>query len=83
MKSISSLAWGFSELFPDVPAKFPRDDKGAVMTTVLKNPVGYKGLVGHFMLRREKIDPAGCDFERVEKDVEEMKATGYNMFRRM
>jgi|SRR5690606_14137295 len=81
MKSLSSLTWGISQLFPDMPMKFPRDSKGEVLTTVLKDPVGYEGICGHFHLKRGKIDPAGIDFKRIESDVDEMKATGYNIFR--
>lgn len=69
MKSVKHLVWGFCELFPDVPVKFPRDNKGKVITTVLNDPLNYKGLIGHFHLKRGKIDPAGIDFDDIENWV--------------
>jgi len=83
MKSLCSLMWGFSELFPDIPMTFPKNSSGEVLTTVMKDPLKYKGACGHFHLRRGKIDPAGIDFDRVEKDVAEMKSVGYNIFRKI
>jgi len=81
MKSLKCLIWGFSELFPDVPAEFPKDDSGNLITGQLKKPHDYKGLCNHYNLRRAKIDCAGLDTESIEDDVAEMKALGYNIFR--
>lgn len=77
MKSLKSLIWGFGELFPNLPATFPRD------TTVLKDPLNYKGLVTHYQLTRRKIDVAGLEFDEIEKDVKEMKDVKYNIFRKI
>lgn len=82
MKSLKSLIWGFSELFPDVPMKFPRDGDD-YLYTVLKDPVGHKGIVNHYNLKRGKIDCAGLDLKSIEDDVEEMKGVGYNIFRQV
>jgi len=83
MKSLKSLIWGFSELFPDVPAQFPRDDNGNYTLTQLKDPHSYKGLCNHYNLKRSKIDCAGLDLEGIEKDVAEMKLVGYNIYRKI
>lgn len=69
MKSLNHLILGFCRLFPNIPSKFPRDKMGNIPSTVIPNPMEYKGLCGHFHLRRDKIDPAGLDFESVENFV--------------
>ncbi len=81
MKSLKSLMWGFSELFPNVPPKFPKDSNGKNITTVLKDPLAYTGFVTHYQLKRGKIDVAGLDFDGIENDVAECGAVGYNIFR--
>lgn len=82
MKSVKSLIWGFSELFPNVPMEFPKEN-GKRITTQIKKPFDYKGLCSHYHLRRGKIDTCGLDEESIEKDVDEMKAVGYNIYRQL
>src|SRR5690606_30051980 len=83
MKSLKSLTWGFCELFADVPAKFAKDKIGEYETTVLKDPLNYRGLVTHYHVKRGKIDVAGVEFAGIENDVSEMKSVGYNIFRKI
>jgi hypothetical protein len=71
------LIWGFSELFPKVPAKFPTDKDGNYITTVLKEPLEYSGLLSHYHLTKEKIDTAGLDYALVEKEVALRKKFGF------
>ena len=75
--SLVQLMWGFSELFPNVPAKFPRTPQGFPTLTKLNNPREYSGFVSHYHLRREKIDTAGLDMEMLEQEVEARKKFGY------
>lgn len=76
MKSLAALAWGYSELFPSIPCRFPRDGIDIVKAT-LKQPELYSGFLCHYHITREKIDALGLDMERVERDVEERKARGF------
>jgi hypothetical protein len=77
MASLIQLIWGFVELFPNVPAKFPRTNQGYFMTTQLTNPVQYNGLVSHYHLRREKIDAAGIDYQLIEDEVAKRRKVGF------
>lgn len=70
IKSLKALMWGYCSLFPDVPRKFPRDENGNLLTTVLKKPKDYNGLCCHYNLSRDKIDPIGIDLLDLEKYLE-------------
>lgn len=75
--SLLQLMWGFTELFPHVPAKFPRTPQGFLVTTKLQNPETYSGFVNHFHLTRDKLDTFGLDMEMIEKEVQLRKQIGY------
>lgn len=77
LNALYQLIWGFCELFPDVPVAFPRDDSGKPLTTVLKAPETYSGLLNHFHIKRGKLDAAGIDMEEVEKQVKTRLKLGY------
>jgi hypothetical protein len=77
LNSLYSLIWGFSELFPKIPMKFPTDNNGNYITTALTNPEKYIGLVNHFHLTKGKIDTAGLDMRKVEEEVVNRKLIGY------
>jgi hypothetical protein len=77
MNSLKALIWGYCRLFPDLPMKFPRNEKGEFLTTVLKKPKDYNGLCCHYNLSRNKIDPIGIDLADLEKDLEERSRFGY------
>lgn len=75
--SLIQLMWGFTELFPHVPAKFPRTPQGSLITTKLEKPETYSGFVNHYHLTRDKMDTLGLDMEMIEKEVALRKQIGY------
>jgi hypothetical protein len=77
MASLIRLMWGFVELFPHVPAKFPRTVQGFHATTKLADPTQHTGFVSHYHLKREKIDVAGLDMDQIEEDVEQLTQFGF------
>lgn len=77
MASLLQLMWGFSELFPEVPTKFPRTVQGFPMSTTLPDPEKYSGFVTHYHLKRGKIDVAGLDMEMIEHEVQLRKKLGF------
>lgn len=76
MNSLIALTWGYTELYPHVPAKFPKKN-GEYITTVLPKPETYEGLVNHYHLKRGKVDTAGLDMKKVEDTVAQMQEWGY------
>ena len=76
LNSLAQLMWGFVELFP-IPAKFPRTSQGFPVLTTLKDAAQFSGFVNHYHLKREKIDAAGIDMERLEKEVEIRHTLGF------
>ncbi len=77
MESLYQLIWGYCELFPDVKAEFPKDENGNYVTKLLKKPKDYVGLVNHYNIAKGKIDAAGLDLEKIEKEVATRKKLGY------
>lgn len=77
INSLLQLMWGFTELFPNIPAKFPRDSNGNFCTTKMEKPELYSGFVNHYNLTRDKMDTFGLDMEMVEKEVSIRKQTGF------
>lgn len=77
MASLLQLLWGFVELFPHVPAKFPRTVQGFHSTTKLADPTQHTGFVSHYHLKRSKIDTAGLDYDMIEEEVELRKQLGF------
>jgi hypothetical protein len=77
MNTLRALMFGFSSLFPNVPRTFPRDSQGNVLSTVLTNPVQYSGFAMHYHLSRQKIDAAGIDMVKLEKDIGDRLLVGY------
>ena len=75
--SLVQLIWGFSELFPNIPMEFPKDQNGKYITTNLKDPMKYSGLMSHYHITRGKIDTAGLDYAFIEKEVAQRKLVGY------
>lgn len=75
--SLLQLTWGYVELFPHIPAKFPRNEQGFHITTKLASPEKYSGLISHYHLTRNKIDTAGLDYEMIELEIEKRKKLGY------
>ena len=77
MNSLYQLIWGFHELFPSVPMKFPRDNSGGLIQTVVKGTKEYSGLVNHYHLNRGKIDAAGIDMIDLENEIDKRIKVGY------
>lgn len=75
--SLLQLMWGFSELFPNVPPRFPRTVQGFYSTTKLEKPEKFSGFVSHYHLSRNKIDTAGLDYEMIEKEISKRQRNGY------
>lgn len=66
IKSCIALLSGFCQIFPLAVPEFPKDQSGKIIKTVSKNK---KGLLAHFNVTGEKIDPMGFPFERVENEI--------------
>lgn len=75
--SLLQLMWGYVELFPHVPAKFPRNPQGFHTTTKLAEPNKYVGFVSHYHLSRNKTDTAGLDYEMIENQIQIRRKLGF------
>lgn len=67
VNSCISMLTGFCKLF-DMEASFPKDKDGHISKTIVKNP---KGLVNHYMITGEKVDPLGFPSQFVEDSINE------------
>jgi hypothetical protein len=74
VKACTALLWGFCELFPQVRRSFPRQDSGELAKSVVSNP---EGLLSHYNLTTEKIDPAGFPHQEVEAELAARLQLGY------
>lgn len=77
MASLLQLMWGFVELFPHVPATFPRNPQGFHTHTKLAEPTKYTGLCSHFHLKRSKVDTAGLDHQMIEDEIAKRQKLGF------
>jgi hypothetical protein len=78
VESCIALIWGFCELFPDVKPEFPKDKSGKILKTHLtSNPALYNGLLGHFHITANKIDPLAFPFDYVESEVRKRLDVGH------
>lgn len=73
VKAVVNLLVGFCNAFPAVNCAFPKGPDGKVARTLVRNP---HGLLAHFQITTNKIDPAGFPFEEVEKQVRELTTYG-------
>lgn len=73
VNSCVALMWGLCSLFPKINYFFPRDSKGNISTTVVKNP---SGLLLHSNITRNKIDALGLDQKAMEKELHSLIAFG-------
>jgi hypothetical protein len=67
----AKLAAGMSNIF-EFDLKFPRDKNGEIYKTEVPNEL-KKGLINHFHITRNKIDPVGIDLLEFERIAEEEK----------
>jgi hypothetical protein len=77
INSLVRLIAGYTQLFPNVPAKFPRDSDDNVITTVLPDAESYSGIVNHYNLTRNKIDTAGLNYVDIEQAISDANAIPY------
>lgn len=75
--SLLQLMWGFVELFPNVPARFPRTPQGFHSVTKLADPTKYTGFLNHYHISRGKVDTAGLDMEMIEEEIDKRKLFGF------
>lgn len=69
LKSTVALLTGFAKLFPDIPMVFPKDSDGNLIKTSIPNPEKYQGLLTHYNVTRNKIDPLGFPSAQVEAEI--------------
>lgn len=82
-RSLCSLLWGISNLFPNIPQTFPKDENGNRITTVVDDPLNYEGLCSHYHLTRRKIDCCSLNEELIENELEEFSKAGYQIYRQI
>lgn len=70
-QALEKLAFGFKVLFPNVPAKFPKNPEGLFNKKLLSNPLAYHGFLNHYNIDSQKIDTMGLNQARIEKYVAE------------
>ncbi|QOJ01401.1 MAG: N-acetylmuramoyl-L-alanine amidase [Phycisphaeraceae bacterium] len=66
--SLIKLTAALCTIFPEMACDYPRDAGGALVTTNLSEEAlaGYRGLLGHYHVQRDKIDPGpAMDWDRV------------------
>jgi len=62
----------FVDDYFEVPPNFPRNRRGEIPRTVVKNAREHIGLIGHLQASRRKIDPAGFPWEDFEYRVADL-----------
>ena len=66
------LTAGLCEIFPNLPDTYPTDADGKLMTHTLSDAqfAGYHGLLGHFHVQANKVDPGPAfDWDRLKTGV--------------
>lgn len=63
VRAVAAICVGLKKAFPEMEMKFPRDAEGGVSRNVEKNP---KGLLCHYHVSNQKIDPLGLNHEELE-----------------
>jgi hypothetical protein len=77
MNSLYQLIWGYCELFPHIKPVFPRDGGGKLIYKKYNGANNHVGLLNHYHITSEKIDAAGLDMEKIEKEVSDRLKMGY------
>jgi hypothetical protein len=70
VKACARLLWGFSELFPDVKAEFPKRSNGEYIKAKIDNPNGF---LNHYNITNRKVDAMGLDLEWLESEIERLR----------
>lgn len=66
LNSCARIAFGINKLCPNVKLEFPKNELGEYSKTTINNVEKYSGLLGHYNITNQKIDPAGFDHQYVE-----------------
>jgi len=63
VRAVAAICIGLKKAFPEMEMKFPRDAERGVSRNVEKDP---KGLLCHYHVSNQKIDPLGLNHEELE-----------------
>lgn len=77
LESLVSLIVAYCNTFSNVKAEFPRNKDGKILKNTFLNAVNWRGLLTHFQIDNNKIDPCGIDLDWLEKEVKTRLALGY------
>ncbi len=66
LNSAARIAFGVNGLCPSVELSFPKNKNGEYSKTIIPNVEQYSGLLGHYNITTNKIDPAGFNHSYVE-----------------
>lgn len=58
-RSLAQLTTALTRIFPNLPATYPKDEKGQVLTRQLTSEefAKFHGILGHYHIQSNKIDP--------------------------
>lgn len=64
--ALSKIVAAFCTVFPDIPASYPRDAQGNLITTKLPDATlaNYKGVLGHYHIQTNKVVALSCSGSR-------------------
>jgi N-acetylmuramoyl-L-alanine amidase len=71
-EALAKLTAALCRVFPEITCDYPRNPDGSLVTEVLDEETfaSYKGLLGHFHVQKNKIDPGPAfDWDRVTKSA--------------
>ncbi len=66
LEAAGRIAFAVNHFCPAVELSFPKDQNNNYIKTVIPEVEKYKGLLGHYNITTNKIDPTGFDHEFVE-----------------
>lgn len=66
VKAVIYLAAGLSKALPKLGSDFPKDANGNFIKTSITNPTG---MISHFNITKNKIDPLGFPFGQAEQEI--------------
>lgn len=73
--ALIKLTAALCQIFPNLRCDYPRDEKGALIPEKLPNErlVSYRGLIGHYHLQTNKIDPGPAfQWDRVVNEAKKL-----------
>lgn len=66
LEAAGKIAYAVNHFCPSVELSFPKDASGNYTRTIIDDVENYSGLLSHYNITTNKIDPAGFDHEYVE-----------------